>query len=128
MKRIALVFALFFVVALIFPADAPAPEDPCIGVVCDDPNLCIEGTCNPSTGLCEYETVIVCDDTDLCKTGVCNPDTGECEYRIKIVRMAIFVLKTPATRIQDNMLIKKRIVVMTINVPKITVMRILENV
>ena len=84
MKRIVLLLAVFFLVALIYPADAPAPGDPCIGVVCDDNNLCTEEYCDSATGSCVYETVVVCDDTDLCKEGTCNPATGECDYEYTV--------------------------------------------
>ena len=103
MKRVALVFALCFAVALIFPVEAPAPvcgngilED-WHDEICDynaDPTGCPPGqVCN---ALCECETVEECgngikdpgeecdgDDAEACgDTGcssdcICNPYCGD---------------------------------------------------
>jgi hypothetical protein len=85
-------------------------------VVCDTPGPCQEGpgTCNPTTGECEYATKAdgsTCDDGDPCSTmslchqgtcyavllvncttppspchervGTCNASTGQCDYQVK---------------------------------------------
>lgn len=47
-------------------------------IVCDDSNDCTTESCQPSTGVCQYEDV-VCDDSNACTTDTCDP-SGGCNY------------------------------------------------
>ena len=77
MKRIALMFALFFAVALIFPAEAPAPIAQCgdgvvnqVGEICDGAD---DAAC---PGECKDDcTCPECDDGILDPGEECDPSS-----------------------------------------------------
>jgi len=50
-------------------------EDLCEGVVCEDADPCVEGTCNYVDGTCEFAPA-VCDDQEACTEDSCDPVDG----------------------------------------------------
>ncbi len=83
MKRIALMFVLFFAVALIFPANAPAPIQPICGdgVInqaweeCDPPD---DSACMGECVECLCPEPPVCGDGKLDPGEECDGDAGDC--------------------------------------------------
>jgi hypothetical protein len=84
MKRIALMFALFFVVALIFPADAPAPLRYCgdgnvdidLGEECDPPDVASDD-CGGEVCLADCTCPDIPDP--YCGDGIVNQDWEICD-------------------------------------------------
>ena len=76
MKRVALLFALFFVVALIFPANAPAPL-----VVCGNGILDPGEECDGDAGACPGECMedCTCPDPPICGDDMVNQPSEECD-------------------------------------------------
>ena len=50
-------------------------EDLCEGVVCEDTDPCVEGTCNYVDGTCEFAPAL-CDDHEACTEDSCDPVDG----------------------------------------------------
>jgi len=78
MKRIALMFALFFAVALIFPANAPAPIVQCGDGIVNQPSEECDGADDAACpGKCMEDCT--CPPEPICGDDVVNQPSEECD-------------------------------------------------